>query len=91
MDRILFSSKGDEWPTPQHVFDRLNEEFNFNLDPCATDENHKCEKYYTIQDDGLSQNWGGTEFSAILHIAKFQSGWRNHFMRAGMTTQLLCS
>lgn len=59
MNRALFSSKTDEWSTPQHIFDALDAEFDFNLDPCATDENHKCDRYYTKEQDGLSQNWGG--------------------------------
>ncbi len=56
---VMFSSKSDEWETPQELFDELNKEFNFTLDPCATDENHKCEKYYTIKEDGLIQDWSG--------------------------------
>ena len=59
MDNVLFSSKTDLWSTPQDFFDKLNEEFNFTLDPCATDSNHKCGKYFTIDDDGLKQNWEG--------------------------------
>jgi len=55
----MFSSKSDEWETPQDLFDELNKEFNFTLDPCCTHENHKCNKYYTIEDDGLKQSWGG--------------------------------
>lgn len=47
----------DEWATPQDFFDRLNEEFHFTLDPCSTDENKKCEKHYTKEQDGLSQDW----------------------------------
>jgi len=53
----MFSSKSDEWETPQDLFDELNKEFNFTLDPCATNENHKCLKYYTKEDDGLSKDW----------------------------------
>jgi phage N-6-adenine-methyltransferase len=53
----MFSSKSDEWETPQDLFNKLNNEFNFTLDPCATEENHKCNKYYTIKDDGLSKDW----------------------------------
>lgn len=53
----MFSSLSDEWETPQDLFDELNEEFNFTLDPCATHENHKCKKYYTKEDDGLSKDW----------------------------------
>ena len=57
--KLMFSSKTDLWSTPQEFYNKLNEEFNFNLDPCATNENHKCEKYFTIDDDGLKQNWQG--------------------------------
>lgn len=52
-------AKTVEWATPQKLFDELNAEFHFTLDPCSTDENHKCEKYYTIADDGLKQSWDG--------------------------------
>ncbi|MWF62686.1 phage N-6-adenine-methyltransferase [Staphylococcus haemolyticus] len=54
---VHYSSKSNEWVTPQNLFDELNEEFNFTLDPCATDENAKCSKYFTIEDDGLSKDW----------------------------------
>lgn len=54
---LMFSSKTDLWATPQYLFDELNEEFNFTLDPCATADNAKCKKYYTIEDDGLSKDW----------------------------------
>ncbi len=55
----MYSSKTDEWATPQDFFDKLNEEFNFTLDPCANEENHKCSKYYTEKEDGLIQSWQG--------------------------------
>ena len=55
----LFTSNTPEWPTPQDFFNKLNEEFNFNLDPCATKENAKCDKYFTESDDGLKQSWDG--------------------------------
>lgn len=57
--KACFSSKSDEWSTPQNVFDELDKEFHFTLDPCATDDNHKCDKYFTLENDGLSENWGG--------------------------------
>ena len=58
------SSKSVEWATPKEFFNKLDEEFHFNLDPCSTHENAKCEKHYTIEEDGLSQDWGGV--SGIL-------------------------
>lgn len=59
MNKGLFSSSTNEWATPQAFFDALNAEFNFTLDPCATPENTKCKNFYTIENDGLTQNWGG--------------------------------
>ena len=56
---VMFSRKEDAWATPQDFFDKLNEEFHFTLDPCANDQNHKCEKYYTQEQDGLQQDWSG--------------------------------
>ena len=55
----MVSSKSNEWVTPQDLFDELNEEFAFTLDPCSTDGNCKCEKHYTIADNGLSKDWSG--------------------------------
>ena len=59
MDKVLFSSNKDDWATPQDFYDKLNAEFHFTLDPCANDTNHKCDTYYTKEQDGLGQNWGG--------------------------------
>jgi len=59
MNKGLFTSNTNEWATPAAFFEELNDEFGFTLDPCATDENHKCDRYYTIKDDGLSKSWGG--------------------------------
>jgi len=47
----------DDWQTPDYFYKILNDEFNFTLDPCADDLNHKTEKYFTLQDNGLEQNW----------------------------------
>lgn len=55
----MMSSKTSEWATPQELYDSLNAEFHFNLDPCATKENAKCAGFYTKEKDGLKQNWGG--------------------------------
>ena len=56
---VGFSSAVQTWSTPQDFYDRLHKEFNFTLDPCASDQDAKCAKYYTVEDDGLKQNWGG--------------------------------
>lgn len=55
----LISRKSDEWSTPQELFDQLNAEFGFTLDPCATAENAKCENYCDREMNGLSVPWAG--------------------------------
>lgn len=65
----MMSSNTPEWATPQKFFDELNEEFCFDLDPCSTHENAKCERHFTKEDDGLRKSWGGVEYFAILHMA----------------------
>ena len=55
----MFSSKTDLWATPQDLFDELNSEFHFDIDVCADESNHKCDKYYTKEQDGLTMPWKG--------------------------------
>lgn len=52
-------AKSVEWETPQDFFDKCNAEFNFTLDVASTDENAKCEKHFTVNDNGLKCSWGG--------------------------------
>lgn len=70
MNEVMFSSSSNEWATPQEFFDALDKEFHFTLDPCATKENAKCEKFYTIAENGLLQDWGGRSCSATLLTAE---------------------
>jgi site-specific DNA-methyltransferase (adenine-specific) len=57
--KVMFSSQTNEWGTPHDTFDELNKEFNFTIDVAASKDNHKCERYYTKEQDGLTQSWGG--------------------------------
>ena len=59
LQKAMVSSKSNEWATPQDFFDELHREFGFTLDPCSTLENRKCEKHYTIRDNGLTKTWAG--------------------------------
>lgn len=80
---VMFSSKTDQWATPQSFFDELNSEFHFTLDPCADEYNHKCDLWFDKKADGLKQNWGGKECIAIpLMVEKFANGLRSVQRRA---------
>ena len=59
MNNVMFSSKTDEWETPQEFFDKLNHEFGFDLDVCALPSNAKCKRFYTPKENGLIQPWDG--------------------------------
>ena len=48
----MFSSKSNEWETPQSFFDRLNQTLGpFTLDPCATEETAKVPENFFTQEE----------------------------------------
>ena len=63
----LMSSNSSEWETPQDLFDELNKEFHFTLDPCATPENAKCDQYITKGFDGLKISWSDYSDSVFMN------------------------
>lgn len=70
----MFSSATDEWATPQAFFDELNGEFHFTLDPAANEANHKCEKFFTKEQNGLACPWGGTH--GVLQSSLRARDWK---------------
>lgn len=52
MNRVHFSSANDFWKTPIDVYEKLNQEFNFDFDPCPVDPKF----------DGLTIDWGNINF-----------------------------
>jgi site-specific DNA-methyltransferase (adenine-specific) len=60
---VHFSCATVEWETPQWLFEELAWIYGgFTLDPCATRENAKCERFFTRSEDGLAQPWDGKVF-----------------------------
>lgn len=58
-NNLMFSSSKDDWETPDQLFQELDREFHFDLDPCSSHSNKKCDLHYTIKEDGLKQDWKG--------------------------------
>lgn len=57
---VHFSSKTELWATPLDFFRKWNEFIGgFDIDVCANKENAKCSKFFSKEDDGLSQEWIG--------------------------------
>lgn len=67
MNAVHFQSNKDEWETPASIFDPLDAEFGFDLDPCATAENSKCRCHFGIEQDGLSISWHDGFDSAFVN------------------------
>lgn len=55
---LLQAPTTDVWVTPQWLFDALDREFGFTLDPCSDGKNAKCQKFYTPNENGLLRDWG---------------------------------
>lgn len=49
---VHFSSQRLDWQTPDEVYKKLDDEFNFDFDPCPPNP----------QFDGLSISWGNSNF-----------------------------
>ena len=74
-------NRGSDWATPQDLFDKLNEEFNFTLDPCASDWNAKCKKYYTEKNNGLTKDWSKETVFMNPPYGKDLAMWMNKAYR----------
>lgn len=54
-----FDSVRQDWTTPKVLFDKLNQEFNFEWDLAASAGNKLCKNFYTKENDGLTKDWNG--------------------------------
>ena len=67
--KLFQSKKTDNWATPQWLYDKLNDEFDFDFDPCP----------FQSKFDGLKCDWGKRNFvnphyskvKEFLHKADF--------------------
>jgi site-specific DNA-methyltransferase (adenine-specific) len=48
-----------DWATPPDVFAEFDAEFGFTLDVCASPWNAKLPRFFTEDQDGLTQDWSG--------------------------------
>ena len=66
--KIMFSSATDNWSTPIGVFNKLNDEFHFDFDPCPLDPQPSKDggqlKFLEqkTSKDGLNISWGKCSF-----------------------------
>ena len=73
VNKALFSSSKSDWETPEDLYQELEKEFNFLLDPCATKYNSKCLFHIDETMDGLSTCWYNFINRIALREIKFSA------------------
>jgi phage N-6-adenine-methyltransferase len=71
---LMFSSKSDEWSTPQDTYDRLDDEFGFAVDMAASAENTKCAGYFGPDGRGLCDDGLAADFRRALRAMEDGTG-----------------
>lgn len=54
---VIFSSKSDEWYTPDKFYNELDEKYQFVFDLACSKENCKTADGFTIEENSLDQKW----------------------------------
>jgi phage N-6-adenine-methyltransferase len=49
----------DDRTTTAEMFAPLDARFRFTIDVAASPANARCDRFYTVEDDGLAQSWAG--------------------------------
>ncbi|UVF62335.1 adenine methyltransferase [Nitrososphaeria virus YSH_462411] len=67
------TSDSQIYETPDELFLPLHKEFNFELDVCANENNHKVEQYYDEKDDCFTKDWKLTSWMnpEFVKVGKF--------------------
>lgn len=52
----------DLWQTPRNIFQYWNGRYDFECDVAASDINHLCSDYFTVDDDALTIPWKDTNW-----------------------------
>lgn len=87
---VHFSSRTEEWETPLGFFEELDRTFHFDLDACASPTNAKCPRYFTKQDDALTQTWRGTVWMNPPYGRQIESFMRKAFMESCKGATVVC-
>ena len=57
MNKIHYSSKQDDWETPNKLFDWLRSIFPIDLDVCADKDNAKTKRFISAEQNALALEW----------------------------------
>ncbi|QIL51241.1 adenine methyltransferase [Weissella coleopterorum] len=63
----MFSSKKQDWETPDDLFKDLNSEFNFSWDLAARKDNTKANNFISPETNSLTVDWSKLEGNLFLN------------------------
>ena len=83
----LSATDKDSWSTPQWLFDSLDQEFFFVADMCASNENAKCNRYFSIHNPAQNKmSWAGVG-DAVFVNPPYSRGMIKMFMDKAVEQQ----
>lgn len=95
MPPLIPKAKTDEWETPDWLFSRYNEMYNFSLDVCASPINAKCKKYNS-ETEPDKHEWTGESCwmnppydHKSLYMWTYRANVETHHRRADIVVGLL--
>ncbi|MGB1292175.1 MAG: phage N-6-adenine-methyltransferase [Pseudoalteromonas sp.] len=78
----------NSWGTDPLIFNAINEEFDFDLDAAASNNNFLCPSYLTKEDDALTADWS----ECTIHYQsnqKIKTVWANPPYGRGMIKKFM--
>lgn len=64
---VMHSSKRSNWRTPRDLYNALDNQFQFQLDVAADDDNALCDEYLTEVEDGLLSDWSNVVGACFMN------------------------
>lgn len=83
------ATRRDDWETPNWLFEKLHAEYKFTIDASAHARNHKLERYWSIADDGLAQDWTGERVWCNPPYGKGLNRWVSKARGSGALVAML--
>ena len=78
----------DDRTTPDDVFGPLMERFGFTIDVAAAAHNARCDRFYTLTDNGLLQDWSGERVWCNPPYSDL-AGWTEKAWQESATAELI--
>lgn len=84
LNQSLISSERQNWETPQDLFEKLDQEFKFDLDAMADKSNSKKDVFFSKEQDSLKQDWAA--YNSIFCNPPYKTKIQNEVIKKAHET-----